>query len=65
MPDTTLAGSANLLIMPLLDAANISSSLLKAVGERLQVGSILLGISQPAHVLTQSVTARGIANLSA
>ncbi len=65
VPDSRLSGSANLLIMPTLDAANISYSLLKAAAEGLQVGPILLGVSRPIHVLTQSVTARGIANLSA
>ncbi len=65
VPDSTLTGSANLLIMPTLDAANISYSLLKAAAEGLQVGPILLGVSRPVHVLTQSVTARGIANLTA
>ncbi|MCQ8239308.1 NADP-dependent malic enzyme [Rhizosaccharibacter radicis] len=63
--DSRLSGSANLLIMPSLDAANISFSLLKAAAEGLQVGPILLGLSKPVHVLTQSTTARGIANLSA
>ena len=65
VPDSRLTGSANLLIMPSLDAANIGFSLLKAAAEGLQVGPILLGVSRPVHVLTQSVTARGIANLSA
>jgi len=65
VPDSRLTGSANLLILPSLDAANISFSLLKAAAEGLQVGPILLGMSKPVHVLTQSVTARGIANLTA
>ncbi len=65
VPDSRLSGSANLLIMPTLDAANISYSLLKAAAEGLQVGPILLGVSRPVHVLTQSVTARGIVNLTA
>ena len=65
VPDSMLTGSANLLIMPTLDAANISYSLLKAAAEGLQLGPILLGVSRPVHVLTQSVTARGIANLTA
>ncbi|NPD69484.1 NADP-dependent malic enzyme [Lichenicola cladoniae] len=65
VPDSRLTGSANLLIMPSLDAANISFSLLKAAAEGLQVGPILLGVSKPIHVLTQSVTARGIVNLTA
>ena len=65
MPDATLTGTANLLIMPNLDAANIAFSLLKAAADGLPVGPMLLGMSQPAHVLVPSVTARGIVNLSA
>ncbi|MCQ8278259.1 NADP-dependent malic enzyme [Acetobacteraceae bacterium KSS8] len=65
VPDSRLTGSANLLIMPTLDAANIGFSLLKAAAEGLQVGPMLLGVSRPVHVLTQSVTARGIVNMSA
>ncbi len=65
VPDSRLTGSANLLIMPTLDAANIGFSLLKAAAEGLQVGPMLLGVSRPVHVLAQSVTARGIVNMSA
>ena len=65
LPDATLTGTANLLIMPTLDAANIAFSLLKAAADGLPVGPMLLGMSQPAHVLVPSVTARGIVNLSA
>jgi malate dehydrogenase (oxaloacetate-decarboxylating)(NADP+) len=65
LPDATLTGTANLLIMPNLDAANIAFSLLKAAADGLPVGPMLLGMSQPAHVLVPSVTARGIVNLSA
>ncbi len=65
MPNTTLSGTANLLVMPSLDAANISFNLLKAAAEGLQLGPMLLGMSRPIHVLVQSVTARGIANLTA
>jgi len=60
-----LSGTANLLLTPNLDAANISFNLLKAAADRLPVGPILLGLSKPIHVLVPSVTARGIINLSA
>ena len=63
--DSPLHGAANLLIMPSLDAANIAFTLLKAAADGLAVGPILLGMSQPIHVLVPSVTARGIVNLSA
>jgi malate dehydrogenase (oxaloacetate-decarboxylating)(NADP+) len=65
VPDSRLSGSANLLIMPTLDAANISFNLLKAAADGLPVGPILLGMSKPIHVVVPSVTARGIVNLSA
>ncbi len=60
-----LAGSANLLIMPNLDAANIAVTLLAAAAEALLVGPILLGTTKPIHAITQTVTARGIVNLTA
>src|SRR3984885_5626195 len=65
VPDSRLSGSANLLIMPTLDAANISFNLLKAAADGLPMGPILLGMSKPIHVVVPSVTARGIVNLSA
>jgi malate dehydrogenase (oxaloacetate-decarboxylating)(NADP+) len=65
IPDSRLTGTANLLIMPTLDAANIAFNLLKAAGNGLPVGPMLLGMSKPVHVLVPSVTARGIFNLSA
>jgi malate dehydrogenase (oxaloacetate-decarboxylating)(NADP+) len=65
VPDSRLSGTANLLIMPTLDAANISFTLLKAASDGLPVGPMLLGMSKPIHVLVPSVTARGIVNLSA
>ena len=65
VPDSRLDGSANLLIMPTLDAANISFNLLKAAADGLPVGPMLLGMSKPIHVVVPSVTARGIVNLSA
>ncbi len=64
-PECRLKGSANLLIMPSLDAANISYNLLKVLGEGLSVGPILLGTAKPVHILTPSVTTRGIVNMTA
>jgi malate dehydrogenase (oxaloacetate-decarboxylating)(NADP+) len=63
--DSELKGSANLLVMPTLDAANIALTLLSAATEGLLVGPVLLGMSRPLHVLTPSVTARGIVNMTA
>ena len=60
-----LTGSANLLIMPNLDAGNIALTLLSAATEALLVGPMLLGMSKPIHVLVPSVTARGIVNMTA
>jgi malate dehydrogenase (oxaloacetate-decarboxylating)(NADP+) len=64
-PNSKLKGTANLLVMPTLDAANIAFNLVKSLGEGLSVGPILLGVSAPAHILTPLVTARGIVNMSA
>ncbi|MCB1471851.1 MAG: NADP-dependent malic enzyme [Rhodobiaceae bacterium] len=64
-PHSRLAGQANLLIMPNLDAANISYELIKTLAEALPVGPILVGGSKPAHILTPSVTARGVVNMTA
>lgn len=64
-PDSTLSGSANLLVMPNIDAANIAFNLVKVVGEGLSVGPMLLGLSKPAHIITPSTTSRGITNLTA
>jgi malate dehydrogenase (oxaloacetate-decarboxylating)(NADP+) len=64
-PNSRLQGPANLLILPNLDAANISYNLVKALSNGLSVGPILIGLSRPAHILTPSVTARGIVNMSA
>ncbi len=65
LPDSALKSDANLLIMPNLDAANIAFNLLKAVTSSVAVGPILMGPARPAHVVTASVTARGIVNLAA
>ena len=60
-----LTGSANLLVMPSLDAANIALTLLQAATDGLLVGPLLLGASRPLHVMVSSVTARGIVNMTA
>ena len=64
VPDSALKETANLLVMPTSNAANISFNLLKAAADGLQVGPILLGMKKPLHVLVPSVTARGIVNLT-
>ena len=65
LPGSTLKGVANLLVMPNLSAANIAYSLTKVLADALPVGPILIGAAKPAHVLTDSVTARGVVNMTA
>ena len=66
MPRSTLAGEANLLVMPGIDAANISYNLLKtAAGGGIAVGPVLLGAAKPVHILTPSATVRRIVNMAA
>ena len=65
MPDSKLKGEANLLLFPNLDSANIAHNLLKVATQALHVGPILLGTARPAHILTPSVTSRGVVNMSA
>jgi malate dehydrogenase (oxaloacetate-decarboxylating)(NADP+) len=66
MPHGTLAGDANLLVMPNIDAANISYNLLKtAAGGNIAIGPVLLGAAQPVHILTASTTVRRIVNMTA
>ena len=65
-PNSRLKGQANLLVMPTLDAANISFNLLKvAAGDNLTVGPILLGADKPVHILTPTATVRRIVNMTA
>jgi len=64
-PHSRLEGAANLLIMPSLDAANIALNLMKTVGQGQNVGPILIGAAMPAHVVTPSITARGLVNMTA
>ncbi len=65
LPDSRLTGEANILILPTLDAANAAFQLVKVVAEALPVGPILMGAAKPAHILTPSVTTRGIVNMTA
>lgn len=65
MPHSRLTGPANLLVFPTLDAANIALNLIKAMTDALHVGPILLGPSKPAHIITPSITSRGIVNMTA
>ncbi|SIT42028.1 NAD(P)-dependent malic enzyme; bifunctional: NADP-dependent malic oxidoreductase (N-terminal); phosphotransacetylase (C-terminal)) [Paraburkholderia piptadeniae] len=66
LADSTLEGDANLLVMPNIDAANISYNLLKtAAGNNIAIGPMLLGAAQPVHVLTPSATVRRIVNMTA
>ncbi len=62
---STLQGEANLLIMPNLDAANIAYQMIKGLADALPVGPILLGSPYSAHILTPSVTSRGLVNMTA
>ena len=66
MPDSTLHGEANLLVLPNIDAANIAYNLLKtASGGGIAIGPVLLGADKPVHVLTASATVRRIVNMTA
>ncbi|HEV7914688.1 MAG TPA: phosphate acyltransferase, partial [Albitalea sp.] len=66
MPESTLTGEANLLVLPNIDAANISYNLLKqAAGGGIAIGPVLLGAAKPVHILTPSATVRRIVNMTA
>jgi malate dehydrogenase (oxaloacetate-decarboxylating)(NADP+) len=65
LPNARFKGDANVLVMPNLDAANIAYQMTKILADALPVGPILIGPAQPAHILTPSVTARGIVNMTA
>jgi malate dehydrogenase (oxaloacetate-decarboxylating)(NADP+) len=66
LPSSRLKGEANLLIMPTLDAANISFNLLKTTaGSGITIGPILLGAAKPVHIVTPTATVRRIINMTA
>ncbi|HRK23950.1 MAG TPA: NADP-dependent malic enzyme [Beijerinckiaceae bacterium] len=65
LPSSTLKGPANVLVFPNLDAANVAYQFAKVLANGQPVGPILLGPAKPAHVLTNSVTSRGVVNITA
>ncbi len=64
-PQSQLKGTANMFVMPSLDAANIAFTMVKMLGEGLAIGPILLGTRYSAHIMTPSITVRGIVNMTA
>ncbi|HRJ60425.1 MAG TPA: NADP-dependent malic enzyme [Azospirillaceae bacterium] len=65
MPDSRLTGEANLLVMPTLDAANIAYNMLKVLADGQNVGPMFLGAARPVHIVTPSITTRGLVNMTA
>jgi malate dehydrogenase (oxaloacetate-decarboxylating)(NADP+) len=66
LPESSLTGRANLLVMPNLDAANILLNVLKVTGGKgITVGPVLLGAARPVHVLTPAATMRRVLNATA
>jgi malate dehydrogenase (oxaloacetate-decarboxylating)(NADP+) len=65
LPASRLKGEANVLVMPNLEAANIAYAMTEMMADALPVGPILIGAAKPAHILTHSVTTRGIVNMTA
>ncbi len=64
-PHSLLEGQANLLIMPNLDAANITYNMLKSLEGAISIGPIMLGAAKPAHIVAQTVSVRGLVNMTA
>jgi malate dehydrogenase (oxaloacetate-decarboxylating)(NADP+) len=64
-PNSSFTGQANLFIMPNIDSANIAFNMLKVLGGGISIGPLLLGVARPAHILTNSVSPRGIVNIAA
>lgn len=64
MPNSTLSGSANLFIMPNVESANIAFHMVKSFSDGISIGPVLLGAAQPVHIITPSVTTRGIVNIT-
>ena len=65
IPNSTLKGSANLLVMPNVEAANITYNAIKVLADCITIGPLLLGVAQTAHILTNAATSRGIVNVTA
>lgn len=64
-PESTLTADANLLIFPSLESANIAYNAVKIMAEGTPIGPILLGVAQPANIVTSAVTVRGLINIAA
>jgi malate dehydrogenase (oxaloacetate-decarboxylating)(NADP+) len=64
-PNTTLNGRANLYVMPNLDAANITYNIVRVMTDGVAIGPILMGLDQPAHILTPASTPRRVVNMTA
>lgn len=64
-PNSRLHDRANLLIMPNQDAANVAFNLLKVLGDGIAIGPILIGCAKSAHVVTPSISVRGLLNMTA
>lgn len=64
-PDSRLKGVANLLVMPNQDAANIAFNMLKVLGDGIIIGPIIMGASKSAHIVTPSISVRGLLNMTA
>jgi malate dehydrogenase (oxaloacetate-decarboxylating)(NADP+) len=65
LPGTTLSGRANLFVMPNLDAANIAYNMTRVMTDGVAIGPILMGLDQPAHILTTASTPRRVINMTA
>jgi len=64
-PHSRLSGPANLLVMPTMDAANLALGLLRQLGEGMSIGPILMGVAQPANIVTPTISVRGLVNMTA
>ncbi len=65
LPESRLKGEANLLIMPTIEAASIAFNLASVVGNATPIGPFLIGVAKPVHIVTESITVRGLVNMSA
>lgn len=64
-PRSRLQGSANLLVAPNLDAANIAYNLLKVAADATTIGPMLLGMKKPVHIVTSATRVQGLVNMTA
>ena len=64
-PGLAYSGAANLLVMPNLDAANISFNMLKVLADGIVIGPLLVGVAKSANIVTPSISVRGLLNMTA